>query len=119
MFSTRVLAIAVALLLSTGCVQNGDRPLSDSLLVDLLVDLHIVDAGAQMTDTTGLAQRRDSVFDAHSTSERAFVRSMEDYRDDMDAYLRLYDAVLGRLSEKRLEETRRHDDTDTATNTQP
>lgn len=105
------LLTVLALLATVGCTADSGERLPDSLLVDVMTALHLVEARAQLTDTTGIVPRRDSVFDVHGITEAQYRRSVEAYSHDMEGYLRVYDAVLSRLNELRLEEGRRAADT--------
>jgi hypothetical protein len=109
-----VLTRLAVLILASGslsaCQSDPHRQLADSALVALMVDLRLLEAAAGTGDTTRLAERRDSVFAIHRTDTTVYRTELEARSDDLSEYLELYDAVLARLNEIRLEEGAQRDE---------
>lgn len=87
-----------------GCRSDDDRPIADSVFVEVLVDLLIADAYVKSGESIpGVA--RDSVLQAHRISADQFEATLEHHARDAAEYLRLYDQAIGKLNERRLEMT--------------
>ena len=105
--------LVLLLLVWPGCSSPPDQinlvlTASDSLLVDVLIDLHKVDAeiftkaksqteaGEQIVPTFSDFRQRDSVLLAHGLSEEAFNELIELHLDDPVRFLLTYNQVLDR-----------------------
>jgi Domain of unknown function (DUF4296) len=95
------LAVLVVIILA-GCQQGGTREIvvSDSLLIEVLADLHLVDARNRFPDQP--AGLRDSVLAYHKVDSAAFRIAMADFVQYPDELTNLYNSVLDRLNASRL-----------------
>ena len=112
-----LLMAATALLTGCGVLSEDDAPVSDSIMVDVLVDLHLAsarqarraasDSLAADSATTpagsvdGPAPAPASVLAAHNLDRSAYEEAVAYYVDHPAAYGKLYDAVIERLSIER------------------
>jgi hypothetical protein len=104
-----LLSLLLAGTLLMSCRPGARPPVDDSTLVALLVDLHLLEAEATAGTVSDLDVRRDSLFETHAVSEEAFRASMMLRQQDLEAYREMYDAILARLNEIRLEDGARSD----------
>lgn len=95
-----------------GCqAQSGSTTLSDSTIVLVLADLHVLDAGyyLQARDSNWTAVQdgaplfetgasRDSIFEVHGITSAQFDAKVEELVEDPDRFLAIYEDVLDRLS---------------------
>jgi hypothetical protein len=94
----RSLALAVFALGVVGCAteRTGAPALGDSLMVDVLVEIHLADARASHT-----GEPRDSLraaaLAAFDTDTVAFHDALDYYAHHPDAYQPLYERALDRL----------------------
>ena len=94
----RRLALALAALCAGGCgTESPAAPeLGDSLMVDVLIEMHLADARASQT-----GESRDSLraaaLAAFGTDTSAFHDALDYYARHPDAYQPLYDRALDRL----------------------
>lgn len=85
--------------LFAGCGTTPDeRPISDSLLVEILADLHVEEARINH-GLTGVVSR-DTILARYGANEAELNRTLDSFSEDLAAYLRLYDRVIGELSER-------------------
>ncbi|MFT5145092.1 MAG: hypothetical protein ACI80V_003576 [Rhodothermales bacterium] len=95
-------SIAVLILvILAGCQQNETREIvvSDSLLIEVLADLHLVDARNRLPDQP--ANLRDSVFVYHKVDSAAFREAMDGFIQYPEELTNLYNSVLDRLNASR------------------
>ncbi len=87
------------MLVLAGCTrQSAERPIADSVLVEILADLHVEEARINH-DLPGIVFR-DSVLAQHGATHAELNRTLNSYADDLPGYLRLYDRVINELSER-------------------
>ena len=81
-----------------GCGASGGNPsgVSDSLMVDVLVDVHLADARASMTAEAEDSLRAEAL-GRHGLDTLEFRRLLDYYAEHAGEYLPLYDAALDRL----------------------
>lgn len=93
------LVIFVLVLILAGCARHSaERPIEDSVLVEILADLHVEEARINH-DLPGVVSR-DSVLARHGTTDAELNRTLGSYAEDLPGYLRLYDRVINELSER-------------------
>ena len=121
-----VLLLTAAIAPMTGCgvLSEEEAPVRDSVMVDVLVDLHLASArqghriaadslaagpdylaserlGTTASATSASTPSSDSVLAAHNLDRSAFEEAMTYYVDHPAVYGKLYDAVIERLSIER------------------
>lgn len=94
--STAVLLLLV--LTTSACTDRRERPIADSVFVEILTDLHLAEAQVTMEGAPA-GPLRDSVLMRHGATETELDATFEFYARDPDAYLELYDRVIARLNE--------------------
>ncbi len=92
-----------------GCtpITSVEQPVvSDSLMVEVLLDLHLVDARARALGnvTPGL---RDSVLAHHGLDSVRYEAAVQRLMENPDTYLDLYSQALDRLNDERHQEINR------------
>ncbi|MCH8276297.1 MAG: DUF4296 domain-containing protein [Bacteroidetes bacterium] len=107
--------LGAILLLSTGCIDPSSpaNSIPDSTLAHVISDFYLADAefqldvlsdslGPDATDALSAGKPlRDSILASHGLDEQAFMKSMEEYIDDPNLYVSLYDQILDRLIMER------------------
>jgi hypothetical protein len=97
-----VLSVLLLTLLTAGCDAEvpGEPGVSDSLMVEVLIGVHLADARAAQT-----GEPRDSLraaaLDALGTDTAAFGRALDYYAHHPDRYQPLYERALDRLLDER------------------
>jgi hypothetical protein len=97
-----LLGLALLALLTAGCDAEvpSEPGVSDSLMVEVLIGVHLADARASRT-----GEPRDSLrataLTALGTDTAAFHRALDYYAHHPDAYQPLYDRALDRLLDER------------------
>lgn len=85
-----------------GCGSETDtNTIADSTMVDLLVELHLANAGIELTDRP-LPVPRDSILRSYGIDSAAYSEAISYYARHPDEYSRIYGRVLDRLSAERL-----------------
>lgn len=93
--------LALVIMVSTGCGRDSERQaISDSTMVDLLVELHLANARIEITDRP-LPIPRDSILAAYGADSAAYAQTLEHYAEHPDLYSRIYGDVLDRLRAER------------------
>lgn len=92
-----------AVLFAAACsTKDAHLPASnDSLLVEVLVDLHLLDARSTIVKDVQPG-RRDSVLWRHGLDSAGFEAAMRRYLDHPEAYEALYGRVVDRLNAERI-----------------
>ena len=94
------LALCISII-SAGCGRDSKRQtVSDSSMVELLVELHLANARVEITDRP-LPITRDSILEAYGVDSAGYARTLEYYAQHPDLYSRIYGEVLDRLSAER------------------
>ncbi|MBO6575417.1 MAG: DUF4296 domain-containing protein [Rhodothermales bacterium] len=94
-------ALLLAAFLLGGCAEQSSREIvvSDSLLIEVLADLHLADARARLPgEPVGL---RDSVLVHHGLDEDVFSNAMDGFVERPEELTALYNSVLDRLNAER------------------
>lgn len=82
-----------------GTRHHGSAGIPDSVMVNVLYDLHM--AGARINaDETGSSDARDAVLSRHRLSEQQYRRAMRYYARNQQEYVMLYDEVVRRLEDR-------------------
>ncbi len=93
--------LLILLIASSGCKEEGERPLDDSLFVEVLADLLIAEVYVRIEEAPpGLA--RDSVFQVHGITAEQYELTLEERSQDPSEYLQLYERAINLLNERRL-----------------
>lgn len=83
-----------------GCGSESSRPIADSTMVDVLVEMHILNARIHTTDRP-LVGARDSVFHRYGIDSTSFIQMMIYYAEHPDDYADVYGRVVDRLAVER------------------
>ena len=75
-------------------------PISDSVMVEVLAELHLADARAQLRFDSPPAPR-DSILATYGLDTTSFNETMRYYYDHPAEYVILYTALLDRLNSER------------------
>lgn len=93
------------LIAAGGCAQDmrSRAPIPDSTMVDVLVELHLLEARMELapSDSAAILPSRDEIFRRHGIDSARFARTVDHYADRLDAYSRLYDRVTDRLQARQ------------------
>ena len=81
--------------------------LSESQMVDLLVDIHLAEASlktgndsvSRLNDTTGMRQRFSQVFEKHDIAPDRFNKSLNYYIEHIEDLNKIYSEVIAKLTE--------------------
>ena len=97
MACTRYTPLLLVLLAGCSALDFDAREVPDSTLVDVLVELHLVEAriDAGFEVPVGL---RDSIFQHYEVTEEAVTATLEYYVEHPQEYLQLMEDVQERLS---------------------
>ncbi len=96
--------ILMAVLLSAcSSFSTPEPPLSDSTLVEVLIDLTLTSARSDLYQDVPPGAR-DSVLASHGLTRDDFEAAMKYYAEHPEEYLELYTTVLNRLNEERQKE---------------
>lgn len=88
----------IAALLAACSVFSPDEPsVDDETLVQVLTELHLVEARATREDTSVDPALRDSVFTHYGVTEEQVDAAIEYYSDRPSAYESIYEAVTDSL----------------------
>lgn len=89
----------IALLLAPACTvtSSEEPPVADSAFAEVLVDLHLLEARAEL-DHDLPPSLRDSVLARHGLTAARFEAAIDFYVDHPQAYTDLYSDVLNRLN---------------------
>lgn len=96
----RVLPALLFLLASCTPVPQAEPPISDSLFVEVLIDLHLASArAAHLPDWP--AETREALLARHGLDSATLDHAFRYYSEHPDAYLQRYTELLDRLSAER------------------
>lgn len=101
---TRRLLFVMLLVAAPACsVLPGEAPpLADSLLIDVMVDLHLAAARSEAEGQMRPALQRDSILARHGLNPAQFDAAVRYYADRPTDYVALYGRVIDRLDAERL-----------------
>lgn len=100
------IASLLAFILLAACSKTPDHVISESKMADLMTDMQIAEAVADinrqeyLTDSAKLQLKR-SVLAAHNVSEEQFDTSLVWYGHNLDIYKKVYDQVIKNLEERQ------------------
>ncbi|MEM8488860.1 MAG: DUF4296 domain-containing protein [Bacteroidota bacterium] len=95
-----------ALLLGNACsnqdVTSFEPAVSDSVMIQLLIDMHLAEAHAEILNlpSDGL---QDSILMHYQLSRADFEANMAYYEANPDAFHKVYSEVLDKISEERFQ----------------
>lgn len=81
-------------------LTSDEPPVADSTLVDVLIELHLAEARAELGYGPPPSVR-DSIFAHYGLDEATFQEAITYYLDHPDAYAELYDAVLAQINDEQ------------------
>ncbi len=86
----------------TGCSVFSDAPapIADSVMVEVLIDLHLATARADLYHDVPPTVR-DSILARHALDTLQYHAALRYYSDHPEDYVALYNDVLNRLNEER------------------
>lgn len=83
-----------------GCGSDRSKPVADSTMVDVLVEMHILNARIQITDRP-VVGALDSIYYRYGIDSTAFTRAMAYYAEYPDEYAEVYSRVVDELASER------------------
>lgn len=98
--ATLLLALAIGLLPACSALNDDPPPLADSLMVDLMMDLHLAKARGELFQDVPPGTR-DSVLARHNLDRARYEAIMDYYVDHPEAYLNLYNQLLDEINQER------------------
>ncbi|MFK7845861.1 MAG: DUF4296 domain-containing protein [Rhodothermales bacterium] len=75
-------------------------PLSDSTMVQVLIELHLAEARADFFQEDQIGYQ-DSILAHYGISQQDFENNMSFYKENPDIYHKIYSTVLDELSDER------------------
>jgi hypothetical protein len=78
-----------------------EPPLADSTMVEVMIDLHLAVARAEVTQQVP-AGIRDSILTTHGADSAAYARTIWHYAQNPEKYEQIYGQVLDRLNSERI-----------------
>lgn len=85
------------LLAACSSLTPESAPVEDETLIEVLTELHLIEARASRDDTEVDPSLRDSVFSHYGVTEQQVEEALEHYADRPAAYESIYDAVMDSL----------------------
>lgn len=101
---TKCISVIPLLLLVSflGCADPSEEPpLTDSTMVEVMIDLHLAVARAEVTQQVP-AGIRDSILTTHGVDSSAYARMIWHYAQNPEKYEQIYGEVLDRLNSERI-----------------
>lgn len=100
-------ALLLASMLILGACSNQDvndftPAISDSLMIQVLIDLHLAEAHAEILNQP-IDGMQDSILMHYAFSRDDFEANMAYYRANPDAFHKIYSEVLDKISEERFQ----------------
>ncbi len=83
-----------------GCGSDRSKPVADSTMIDVLIEMHVLNARIHVTDRP-MEGARDSIFHRYGIDSSAFVRAMDYYARHPDQYAEVYGRVVDELAAER------------------
>ncbi len=81
-------------------ISDVAPPLSDSIMVQIIVELHLAEAKVELLKEDQL-NFRDSILTHYKVSLEEFEANMAFYRENPDAYHKIYSTALDKMSDER------------------
>ncbi len=96
------LVVAGLLLTLPACsaITSEAPPISDSTMVEVLIELHLTDARAELR-YEAIPTVRDSILFKHGLDQQRFLDILDYYAEHPEEYAALYTTVLDRISDER------------------
>jgi len=85
----------------------ADSLIPKEKMVRMLVDIHIVEAGLAAKQGQGIGQKKlalqyyEGVFGRYRVSRKRYEDNLRYYRQDPGAFSKMYDEVIGKLTERQ------------------
>jgi hypothetical protein len=97
--------LLAALLTLPACsaIISEEPPITDSTMVEVLIELHLTDARADLHYDLAPALR-DSIFFKYGLDEQRFLEILDYYADHPEAYAAVYTTVLDRINDERMQQ---------------
>lgn len=92
--------MALVLWLTAGCAPEGSKPVADSTMVEVLIELHLLNARLEIEDRP-LLGARDSILQRYGLDSAAFAAAMRYYADRPQEYADLYGRVVDEMAAER------------------
>ncbi len=100
--ATYTLALTLVLSLSACTSPTGtEPPVADSTFVNVLVELHLAKARAEILQQTPSKALRDSILARYALNAQRLDATLDYYAHHPDAYAALYETVMNRLRAER------------------
>lgn len=96
-----ILLLGLLVLPACSAFTSDEPPLSDSTMVEVLIELHLVNARLDLQYDLPPAVR-DSILFKYGLDAQRFEDLIAYYADHPEAYAALYTTMLDRLSDERL-----------------
>jgi len=90
-------------------ITSEAPPVSDSTMVEILIELHLAHARAPL-NLDPVPALRDSILSKYHLDEQRYREIMDYYAEHPDAYGAIYTTVLDRISAERLRQGREVED---------
>lgn len=95
-----VTVLCAAFLAVAGCTGGGSKPIADSTMVDILVELHLLNARMQVTERPFVGAR-DSIFQGYGIDSTTYANALSYYVDHPAEYASIYGRVVDELTAER------------------
>lgn len=99
-----IFGFIVSASMMSGCADKvtgtSPTPVPDSVMIELLIEMHLVEARIEMHNEPML-EARDSIFMQYGITPAIFGEAMDYYTENPDAYLKIYTEALDKLSDER------------------
>lgn len=89
----------VVLVASHGCARSPDVPLDEDTFVEVMVELHLLDARPE--PTISYDELRAAILQRYGTRETAVDSTTRYYAEHPDEYSEVYGRIIDRLNERR------------------
>ena len=98
----RVVLVLALLLFQAACGKPEEAsPVPDSTMVDMLIELHLSVARAEVTNSVP-ANIRDSILTAYEVDSTAYAEAVTYLAEHPDKYAEIYSRVLDKLNSERI-----------------
>lgn len=92
--------VALVLVLAAGCAPDGSKPVADSTMVEVLIELHLLNARLEIEDRP-LVGSRDSILQRYGLDSASYAAAMRYYADRPQEYAELYGRVVDEMAAER------------------
>lgn len=117
MTMTRISVFCIFLLVVAGCAKKSDRlsenllpqdsVISETLMIQILADVHILEAGIQMKKNRGIhtgavaEQLYNGLFAKYRITESRYRKNLEYYQRNTAAFEKLYQKVIAEIDSRK------------------